>query len=189
MFPPLDLAKAKIHNTKKAVMFNLDQESDTIDFRYYGLRATHTGINKNIKQLLETKKAPNLKNFKDISEYILRENDYMSENEIEDTLEEEDIKSKGGNKAPKKMTVKLYEIGPRMTLQLLKIEEGLLKGNVVYHRLIQKTAEEVEKNRKMLKEKARQKEKMRKQQQDIVNEKMSKKTSKRRSKKKEAICR
>jgi len=59
---------------------------------------------------LEAKKAPNLKNFKDISEYILRENDYMSENEIEDTLEEEDVKSRGGNKAPKKMTVKLYVI-------------------------------------------------------------------------------
>jgi len=29
-------------------MFNLDQETDTIDFRYYGLRATHTGINKNV---------------------------------------------------------------------------------------------------------------------------------------------
>ena len=65
-----------------------------------------------------------------------------------------------------------------MTLQLIKIEEGLLKGNVVYHRLIQKTAEEVEKNRKMLKEKARLKEKMKKQQQDIVNEKMSKKLAK-----------
>jgi len=178
MYPPLDLAKAKIHNTKKAVMFNLDQDTDTIDFRYYGLRATHTGINKNIKQLLEAKKAPNLKNFKDISEYILRENDYMSENEVEDTLEEEDIKAKGANKGPKKMTVKLYEVGPRMTLQLIKIEEGLLKGNVVYHRLVKKTAEEVDKNRKKLKEKARLKEQMKKKQEEVVNEKMSKKLKK-----------
>ena len=56
---------------------------------------------------MEAKKLPNMKGFKDISEYILRENDYMSENEIEDTLDE-DVKSKGGNKASNKMTVKLY---------------------------------------------------------------------------------
>lgn len=61
MFPQLDLAKvntfflqelnfeqAKIHNTKKAVLLNLDSEKDVIDFRYYGLRVSHTGINKNV---------------------------------------------------------------------------------------------------------------------------------------------
>lgn len=80
---------------------------------------------------MEAKKVPNLKNFKDISEYILRENDYMSENDMEDVLED---KSKD-EKKPDKMTVKLYEIGPRMTLKLIKIEEGMMRGNVVYHRL------------------------------------------------------
>jgi len=62
-----------------------------------------------IKQLLEAKNAPNLKGFQDISEYILRENDYLSENEVEDVMED-DIKSKGGEKTSNKMTVKLHVI-------------------------------------------------------------------------------
>lgn len=57
--------------------------------------------------MLEAKTIPNLKGFKDISEYILREQDYLSENEIEDTLED-DSKSRGEGKSPNKMTVKLY---------------------------------------------------------------------------------
>jgi len=87
MFPPLDLAKARIHNSKKAVLFNLDQKTDTIEFRYYGIRTTQTGINKNMKLLLDSKKAPDLHKYNDISEYILRNNDYVSENEMEDVIE------------------------------------------------------------------------------------------------------
>lgn len=60
-----------------------------------------------IKQLLEAKIAPNLKGFQDISEYILRENDCLSENEVEDIMED-DVKSKGGEKQANKMTVKLH---------------------------------------------------------------------------------
>lgn len=33
-----------------------------------------------------------------------------------------------------KTKVKLFESGPRLNLKIHKIEEGFLKGNVVYHR-------------------------------------------------------
>mgnify|MGYP006972296408 CR=1 FL=1 len=36
------------------------------------------------------------------------------------------------NKASTKSAVKLQEIGPRMTLQLIKIEEGLCSGGVIF---------------------------------------------------------
>ena len=39
---------------------------------------------------------------------------------------------------------RLTEIGPRMTLQLLKIEDGIANGEVLYHSVIQKTSEEIE---------------------------------------------
>lgn len=39
-------------------------------------------------------------------------------------------------------SVRLIEQGPRMTLQLIKIEEGFLCGEVLYHRNITKTEEE-----------------------------------------------
>lgn len=36
------------------------------------------------------------------------------------------------NKASTKSAVKLQEIGPRMTLQLIKVEEGLSSGGVIF---------------------------------------------------------
>ncbi|CAM4611184.1 unnamed protein product [Lepidochelys kempii] len=40
--------------------------------------------------------------------------------------------------------VRLTEIGPRMTLQLIKVEEGLSQGNVLYHSFILKTEEQLQ---------------------------------------------
>lgn len=37
------------------------------------------------------------------------------------------------NRAATKSAVKLQEIGPRMTLQLVKIEEGLCSGGVIFN--------------------------------------------------------
>lgn len=48
---------------------------------------------------------------------------------------------------------RLTEIGPRMTLQLVKIEEGLCTGQVLYHRFIEKTEAEIQLMREMRKEK------------------------------------
>jgi len=38
---------------------------------------------------------------------------------------------------------RLSEIGPRMTLQLIKIEEGVCSGEILYHEYVRKTAEEL----------------------------------------------
>ena len=45
--------------------------------------------------------------------------------------------------------MKLQELGPRLTLQLVKGEEGLYEGQVLFHRYIQKTEEEREKLAKL----------------------------------------
>ena len=42
-----------------------------------------------------------------------------------------------------KNTIKLKEIGPRLNLNIFKIQEGFFKGNVVYHSLIKKTRKEI----------------------------------------------
>ena len=42
-----------------------------------------------------------------------------------------------------KRAVKLVELGPRMTLRMTKVEEGVCEGKVMWHESIEKTAEEV----------------------------------------------
>lgn len=61
------------------------------------------------------------------------------------------------------MSIKLEEIGPRLKLRLYKIEEGLLRGNVVYNRRVVKTATEIEAQRKEILKKELEKEKRRKE--------------------------
>lgn len=52
------------------------------------------------------------------------------------------LKSRG-NIENNKSAVKLHEIGPRLTIELSKIEDGLFNGEVLYHRRVIKTEEEL----------------------------------------------
>ncbi|VDN28748.1 unnamed protein product [Gongylonema pulchrum] len=56
---------------------------------------------------------------------------------------------------------RLYELGPRLTLELTKIEEGVDEGEVLYHAYISKTVKELVRLRKELPKKKKIKEKMR----------------------------
>ena len=62
-------------------------------------------------------------------------------------------------------SVRLVELGPRITMDLIKIEEGMLDGEVLYHRLVQKTDEE-KKAIKIAREKRRKEKERRKSEQE-----------------------
>jgi len=68
---------------------------------------------------------------------------------------EEDYKSRGSInlKSVNNSTsaIRLSEIGPRLKLKLVKIEEGVCDGEVLYHDLIKKTPEELKVLRENLK--------------------------------------
>lgn len=59
---------------------------------------------------------------------------YGSESEADEEASMVDLTSDLNriNRASNKSAIKLQEIGPRMTLQLTKIEEGLCSGGVIY---------------------------------------------------------
>lgn len=71
-------------------------------------------------------------------------------------------------------SIRLVELGPRMTLQLIKIEEGFLSGEVLYHKIIVKSEEEkrdilerrLEKRR--LKEARKREQEMRKKKKEML---------------------
>lgn len=72
--------------------------------------------------------------------------------------------------------VKLSEIGPRMELKLMKIQEGFCEGNVIYHSYMQKTKEQVKSNSTRIKKKVDDKLKRKTEQEANVEKK--KKTKK-----------
>lgn len=69
-----------------------------------------------------------------------------------------------GNIKSAQSAIRLTEIGPRMMLQLVKIEEGVCAGEVLYHEFVTKTEEEL-KNLKEFREKKRKLKEERKREQ------------------------
>ena len=62
-------------------------------------------------------------------------------------------------------SVRLVELGPRITMKLVKIEEGMHDGEVLYHRWVEKTDEE-KRQIKIAREKRRKEKEKRKKEQD-----------------------
>ncbi|KAE8153254.1 Brix-domain-containing protein [Aspergillus avenaceus] len=74
-----------------------------------------------------------------------------------------------------KRAVKLVELGPRMKLRLIKVEEGLCEGKVMWHDFIHKSEAEVKKLDKNWEEKKQEKERRRKEQKANIEKKKAEK--------------
>ncbi|KAK7911946.1 ribosome biogenesis protein Ssf2 [Apiospora marii] len=67
--------------------------------------------------------------------------------------------------------VKMVELGPRMKLRLVKVEEGLSGGNVMWHEHIHKSKDEIKELEKRWEQRRTEKEKRRKEQKANVEKK------------------
>lgn len=94
----------------------------------------------------------------------------MSDSEFEDdetghVVVPQKLKSRGTLENNKSKIV-LHELGPRLTFQLIKIEDGMMNGEVLYHDQIIKTEEEKEEIKKLREKKKKLKEHRKKTQTD-----------------------
>jgi len=117
----------------------------------------------------------------------LNSQDYDSASEIDED-EKVDVKVTNVKEevgATQQRAIKLSEIGPRLRLELVKIEEGMCDGKVLYHRYVNKTKRE----EKALEEKHRIKEEERarrrkEQEENVARRKAEKEAQSQKSKKK-----
>ncbi|CBF74432.1 hypothetical protein AN4232.2 [Aspergillus nidulans FGSC A4] len=144
---------------------------------------------------------PNLGKLEDAADYLLDPSaaGYTSASETElDTDAEVEVagtttrkvltkremqRMKTGEKVEKKTTtaevekraVKLVELGPRMRLRLIKVEEGLCEGRVMWHDYIHKSQQEVDALDKTWDQKIKEKEARKKLQRENVERKKQEK--------------
>ena len=78
---------------------------------------------------------------------------------------------KGPGHRVEKRAVKLVELGPRMKLRLIKVEEGVCAGKVMWHEFVTKSKEEVKAMDKSWEEKRRVKEERRRVQRENLERK------------------
>ncbi|XP_029166344.1 protein Peter pan [Nylanderia fulva] len=193
MFPTINLTTINLSTIRRCICLNYNTTSKTIDFRHYAIKVVPTGLSRGVKKLVQAK-VPNLSKCQDISEFLTKPT--VSESEAEDdetshvTLPQK--LSSRGNHANSKSAIRLYELGPRMTLQLIKVENGLLDGEVLFHEFVHKTEEEklaIEKKReakKKLKEKRKRKQEENKKKKEIQKQEHKEKSLKGIQKKKES---
>ncbi|CAK9797034.1 Protein Peter pan [Anthophora plagiata] len=167
MFPTINLTSVNLSTIRRCLCLNYNATSKTIDLRHYAIRVVPVGLSKGVKKLVQAK-IPNLSKCNDFSDFLTKGT--VSESEAEDdpashvTLTQK--LSSRGNHASSKSAIRLSELGPRLTLELVKVEDGLLDGEVLYHEYVHKTEEEKLLIKKKREEKKKLKEKRKKIQEE-----------------------
>lgn len=133
IFPGIDINTVKLSLCQRIVLLNYNKDTKLIDFRHYSIRLQPVGVSRRIRKFVQNHQVPDLRSLQDVSDFVTKVG-YGSESEADDEAATVSLPSDLGrvNRASTKSAVKLQEIGPRMTLQLIKIEEGLCSGGVIF---------------------------------------------------------
>ncbi|KAH1141274.1 hypothetical protein AAZX31_12G025500 [Glycine max] len=133
IFPTIDVKTVKLSTCQRIVLLNYNKDTKLIDFRHYSIRLQPVGVSRRIRKLVQSHQVPDLRNLQDVSDFVTKAG-YGSESEADEEAATVTLSSDIGrvNRASTKSAVKLQEVGPRMTLQLVKIEKGLCSGEVLF---------------------------------------------------------
>ncbi|KAK8933640.1 Peter Pan-like protein [Platanthera zijinensis] len=133
IFPAIDINTVKLSSCERIVLLNYDAETKIIEFRHYSIRLHPIGVSRRIRKFVLNHHVPDLRSLQDVSDFVTKAT-YGSESEADEESATVSLTSDFGrvNRASMKSAVRLQEIGPRLTLKLVKIEEGLCSGGVIF---------------------------------------------------------
>ncbi|KAK3739595.1 hypothetical protein QZH41_011222, partial [Actinostola sp. cb2023] len=175
LFPSINIQKVHLADIRRCVLLSYNPETQLIDFRHYNIQVVPVGMSRGVKKLIQTK-LPNMSKLDDISDYVLGAGcGYGSESEGEEPVDSnvtlpQSLPGRGNIKS-QKSAIRLTEMGPRLVIQLVKIEDGLCSGEVLFHEFITKTEAEV----RALKEKREKKRKLKENRKKIQDENVKRK--------------
>ncbi|CAH2043959.1 unnamed protein product [Thlaspi arvense] len=133
IFPSIDINTVKLSTCQRLVLLNYNKDTKLIDFRHYSIRLQPVGVSRRIRKFVQNHQVPDLRNLQDVSDFVTKAG-YGSESEGDEEAATVTLSSDLGrvNRNSTKSAVKLQEIGPRMTMQLVKVEEGLCSGGIIF---------------------------------------------------------
>ncbi|EAN32724.2 Brix domain protein [Theileria parva strain Muguga] len=171
MIAPVDLSTTKIQNCKRVVLFH-KQKDGTIVLRHYSINLVDCNTQAQVKDLLTRKTMKNLisetsdfeditnmlssdstlsknSNFDSDTDEIVELDNILSQNIIAKNKYGVDLEPSETSDTRNKIGIRLVEIGPRVQLTLIKLENDVFTGPVKYHKFVKKTPEELEENKKL----------------------------------------
>lgn len=206
MFPAINPQQTKVSSIRRVLIINKNPEDQSIEIRHYAIDTKVVEGNRNVRKLVNKSlhdKMPNMSRLEDASDFLLdpysvggltsdseaEENDIVEIKKGETNIKKmgDQEEEKEASQPTKKRALKLTELGPRINMSLIKIEESLTEpSKVLYHSSITKSQAEV-KNLNRKHEQKRQAKEARKSIQkkhvDAKNEKKQEKLERRRQRK------
>ncbi|QRG37146.1 hypothetical protein FDK38_001516 [Candidozyma auris] len=199
LFPPIQPQTTKV-NTIKRVLLISKKEDGEIELRHYAIDTKLVEESRNIKKLIDShqthKTLPIMTKAQDISDLVLDPysvGGQTSDSEIEDDAvvevkneQSNIIRKKAGISAnadpsegvTRKRAIKLTELGPRLNMNLVKIEDAMIGGKTIYHSRITKSKSEIAEMEKRHQKRKQEKAERRKEQMANVEAKKAKKEAK-----------
>lgn len=133
MFPKFRPSEMIVQNVRRVVLLNYDKATGTLEFRHFAIQ-TRLAAKKKIETLLGQNKAvPDLGKYESVEQFMQAMSGSESEGESS---------AVANPKTGRQMKVRLTEIGPRFNIRLVKVEDGLCGGAVLWHAYKTKTEEE-----------------------------------------------
>lgn len=167
MFPTLKIHSVKPSDIQRVVLFHYDPTHRTVEVRHFLIGTRATGLSKTVKKLTEGRLPTKLGTANDVADILEKE---AAWSDTDGEGEEVDL-AQQFKQHRARTRVKLAEIGPRLTLSLVKTEAGFGTGEVLYHAHVEKTAAEVSATARRVKETAGERRRKAKEQEDNVNRK------------------
>lgn len=148
-FPAIDVNSTRLSTMRRVLLINRDQESGLVHIRHYSLRVQATGLSRPVRKMVTRGRIPKLAKLADVSELMDGAGPpgvFSSDSEMDDgntqshvTLAQPVQKLRRGANS----SIKLVEVGPRLTLELVKIQSGLCDGAVLFHKYHSKEESQV----------------------------------------------
>lgn len=177
MYRTINVNTVKLSDCRRVVLYHFMPETGNVEMRHYAVRANPVGISRNVKKIIQSK-IPDLSNLEDISEFIEGNaggfGGNASDSEAEDEASKVTLPDRfvgRGNAKAQLSAMKLTELGPRLTLELFKVEQGVNEGDILYHKFVHKTPEEAAAIKARIERERALKEQRRKVQEDNVKRK------------------
>ena len=183
LFPAVNPATVKLAECRRVLLVHYNKTTNCVELRHYAVSASPVGITRAVKKVLKAK-TPDLGGLDDVADFVLS-GGAASDSEMEDESSflvlPQEFRGRGNMKS-QQSSIKLSEIGPRLSLSLVKIEGGLFTGETLYHSHIVKSVQEAEELRKRALSKSALRAQRRAQQESNVRQKEADKRSKEKEK-------
>lgn len=180
-FPPLNVNTVRLSTLRRVLLVNRDTETGLVNMRHYALKVQQAGLSRPVRKMVNKRRIPKMANLTDVAQLMDgAPGVFSSDSEMEEptdslvTLSQPVQKLRTGSSTK----VRLVEVGPRLTLELVKVQAGMCDGAVLYHRLFTKTEEEAKEDERRVRERIDLKRKRREQQEENVQRKKDVKRAK-----------